>query len=208
MIAMKTGLTIAATIAALASAAMTMPVSAQPAPAQTSAVTERLGIPGPITFDGKTYALAWSSQPMPTYIKQEYVPAGQSVKTYTEMMLIEAVTQPMKPLDAASAQVQMLQKRKSTDPVVNYEIIQNKQSGEVLLDFLISDTKADPIVVEWNAYRYVPLRGQDGVALYAISRRAYGHDDAKALLAGLKTSRKPAVSALAKFDLPAITIRK
>lgn len=172
------------------------------------AQTDMLGLPGPISFQGQSYALAWTSQPSEGYFKQEYVPEGQSVEAYTDMILVEAVAGAITPMEAAAVQVQSLTARKETDPVVNHQIIQNDATGEVLLDFVISDLSADPIVVEWNAYRYMPLAEEDGVALFAISHRGYGEDGARALLEGLGAMRGEAVNALATFDVPAIAIAR
>ena len=183
-------------IAAMAVSMMT------PALAQSDA----LGVPGPISFQGQDYSLAWASQPSETYFKQEYVPQGQSVETYTDMILVEAVGGDITPMQAAATQVQSLQSRKGTDPVFNYDIIQNDATGEVLLDFLISDLQATPPVVEWNGYRYVPLAGGDGVALFAISRRGYGEDGARSFMGGLGAMRGEAINTLARFELPPIGI--
>jgi hypothetical protein len=176
-------------------------VSALPASAQS--VKEMLGVPGPISFQDTEFALAWSSRPSPGYIKQEYVPAGEQPERFNQMFMIEADTNAT-PQAAAAAQVDMLKKRKGTDPVVNYDLIRNDATGEIILDFLMSDSGTGEVIVEWNAYRYAPLSKDGGVALYAISRRGYG-DGAKPFLQGLKQNRHPAINALAAFDAPKLT---
>lgn len=172
------------------------------------AQSDVLGIPGPIAFQGQDYALAWTSQPSEAYFKQEYVPEGQAVEAYTDMILVEAVAGAITPAQAAAAQVETLAARKEIDPVVNHEIIHNEATGEVLLDFVVSDLSLDPIVVEWNAYRYLPLAEGEGVALVAVSRRGYGEDGAREFLGGLGTVRAEAINALATFDIPAIGIAR
>jgi len=176
--------------------------------AQSGGASDLLGVPGPIDFGGETYLLSWSSQPSEGYFKQEYVPRGQAVETYTEMFLIEAVLGSIRPVDAAGAQVEGLQQRKEADPVVNYDILHNEATGEVLVDFVLSDLSADPIFVEWNAYRYVPLEGADGLVLYGISRRGYGEDGARALLQGLAAIRSDAIDELGQADLPAVAVAR
>ena len=179
-------------------------LAATPAFAQS----DMLGIPGPISFQGQDYALAWTSQPSEAYFKQEYVPEGQAVEAYTDMILVEAVAGAITPAQAAAAQVETLAASKEIDPVVNHEIIHNEATGEVLLDFVVSDLSLDPIVVEWNAYRYLPLAEGEGVALVAVSRRGYGEDGAREFLGGLGTVRAEAINALATFDIPAIGIAR
>jgi hypothetical protein len=172
-------------------------------PASAESVKEMLGVPGPIRFQDTDFALAWSSRPFPNYTKQEYVPAGEQPEHFNQMFMIEADTQ-ASPQAAAAAQVDMLKQRKGSDPVVNYDLIRNDATGEIILDFLMSDSSGGEVIVEWNAYRYAPLARGGGVALYAISRRGYG-DGARDFLKALKQNRHPAINALAGFDAPKLT---
>lgn len=188
----------------IASAAL-VPAGLLPAPA-TAQVVDHLGVPGPIRFDGKPFALAWSAQPSAGYTKQEYVPAGQKVESYEQMLLVERVAGKLKAIDAARAQVQQLEKRKASDPLVNSSLIQNEKSGEVLLDFLVSaKDEAGNVIVEWNAYRYAPApAGKPGIVLFGASYRAYGADNAKAFLGELKTQRPARIRALTEAAMPSV----
>ncbi|MBS9721952.1 hypothetical protein JYU29_14770 [Tianweitania sp. BSSL-BM11] len=174
--------------------------------AQDADTEDRLGVPGPIQFQNTAFALAWSSKPTNNTYKQEYVPAGQSVESFEDMFLVEAVTGSLTPAEAATAQIDFLKQRKATDPVVNYAILHNEKTGNIVLDFVLSDLQADPVIVEWNAYRYAPLKNDGGVALYGMSRRAYGEADAKAMLRGLKAIRDADLEPLALFDVPVISV--
>lgn len=187
---------------AVAVAALVTSIAMTPAMAQS----DTLGVPGPVSFMGQGYNLSWTSQPSEAYIKQAYTPADQSAETFTDMILIETVAGDVTPMTAATTQIQSLEARKPNDPVVNYEIIENKASGEVMLDFVISDLSADPIVVEWNAYRYMSLADGDGIALFAVSRRGYGEDGARAFLGGLGEVRSEVIKELATYSTPAISI--
>ncbi|QIG50897.1 hypothetical protein G5V57_26095 [Nordella sp. HKS 07] len=179
---------------------------AVPAFAQGDDKTERLGVPGPISFEGQDYTLAWTSHPSADYFKQEYLPAGQSSERYTHMFILEALTSGITPKDAAGAQIATLDKRKASDPLVFYDAIVNEASGDVILDFLISATGQDgKLIIEWNGYRYSPHKGEKpGIVLYAISRRAYG-DDATVFITALKEWRTKTVNELANFPAPAVT---
>jgi hypothetical protein len=176
-----------------------------PAAGQNNDKTERLGVPGPLAFDGQNYALAWTAHPSAEYFKQEYLPAGQGLDSYTHMFLIEALTSNVTPKDAAASQIAMLNERKAKDPLVNHDVKVNEQTGEVVLDFLVSGAVNDKLVVEWNAYRYATLQdGKPGIVLHGISRRAYGEDEAKKFLTGLKDWRANALNELARLETPAI----
>jgi hypothetical protein len=191
--------------AALAAAALGLsPVCwAQGAPAERA--RDYLGAPGPLRFDGGLFALVWSSRPSPGYVKQEYLPAGQRLDSYARMLLLERVAG-VEVAAALRAQTQFLAKRKGSDPVVNWAVIENKERGEALLDFLVSaNDKNGNLIVEWNGYRYVPHRdaaGASGTLLFGISHRAYGDAGAKEFLTGLKALRGRVVGVLAKAELP------
>ena len=175
--------------------------------ARSEGVVERLSVPESIAFNGETYRLSWSSHPKPHYYKQEYLPSGQTSERFQRMILIEATVRDVSVKDVATAQVNMLNKRKSTDPTVNFAILKNSKNEEIILDFILSaqDSKGEDIV-EWNAYRYAALKGKGGVSgvlLFAISRRGYG-DDGTNFLRRLKSVRPAEINALAAYPLPAV----
>jgi hypothetical protein len=187
---------------AVAVAALVTAIAVTPAFAQS----DTLGVPGPVAFLGQDYNLSWRSQPSESYVKQAYTPAGQSPGTFTEMILVEAVSGDVTPKQAAATQIKSLQARKPNDPVVNYQIIENEGAGEVMLDFVISDLKANPMLVEWNAYRYMRLTNGNGVALFAVSRRGYGEEGARGLLGNLTQVRAQVIKELATYSVPAVRI--
>jgi hypothetical protein len=175
--------------------------------ARCEVVVERLSIPQSFEFNGENYRLSWSSHPRPHYYKQEYLPAGQTSERFQRMILIEATVREVSVKDMVAAQVSMLNKRKSTDPTVNFAILTNSKTDEIILDFILSaqDSKGEDIV-EWNAYRYAALKGKggaSGVVLFGISRRGYG-DDATDFLRRLKSARPAEINALAAYPLPSV----
>jgi len=175
--------------------------------ARSDTAVDRLSLPESIEFNGESYRLSWSSHPKPDYYKQEYLPSGQTSERFQRMVLIEAIVRGVDINDAVAAKVSMLNKRKSTDPTVNFAVVKNPKNNEIILDFILSaeDPKGDDIV-EWNAYRYAALKGKgraSGVLLFGISRRAYG-DNATDFLRTLKSVRPAEVKALATYPLPVV----
>jgi len=174
--------------------------------ARSDGAVDRLSLPDSIAFNGESYRLSWSSHPTPNYYKQEYLPAGQTSERFQRMVLIEATVRGVDVNGAVAAQISMLNKRKLTDPTVNFAVLKNP-NGEIILDFILSaqDAKGED-TVEWNAYRYAALRGnggESGVLLFGISWRAYG-DDTPNFLRKLKSARPAEINALATFPLPAV----
>lgn len=164
--------------------------------------TDHIGVPCPIAFAGETYVLAYRLKPSPGYTKQEYVPAGQTVRRYHRMVLVERLTGNVGVTGVVGAQIRMLKQRKLSDPLVNFELIENRARDEVILDFVLSGKAADgQIVVEWNAYRY-SRAARGGVLLFGISHRAYGDAAARDFLGKLKALRPSRIAALAGAALP------
>ncbi len=170
-----------------------------------------LNIPGPITFNETDFSLAWSSNPTPTYFKQEYIPAGEVIERYNQMILVEVVQGDLTVEDAVRAQVNVIQQRKKTDQLAQYQIVENPNTGEIILDFLLSaGTKKKLDVVEWNAYRYKAFeddKGQKGILLFAISKRGY-NEDITLFLKGLKDERIHLINKLGAHEMPAVKVRK
>lgn len=175
-------------------------------PAMAQPAADLIGVPGPILHEGTSYQLSWSAKPSEGYYKQEYLPAGQKPESFTEMMLVEVVTGDIEVMQAVKAQTDLLATRKNDDPVVNFDIIQNEATGEVILDFVMSAAdEAGQGIIEWNAYRYAPLAeesGKSGVLLLGTSRRAYGDENAKAFLGQLGALRQSAIPALGQAEMP------
>lgn len=173
-------------------------------PVQAQGTTDRLGVPGPVTFGNVNHELAWSSQPSPDYIKQEYLPAGQNPVSYADMILIETLANSGNAEAVAARMVDTLKQRKATDPIVNYAILRNEAKSELILDFLLSGQTPEGVrFIEWNAYRYANLSGDaSGILLLGISRRAYGDADAQTFMKRLAALRNEDIGALAAMTLP------
>ncbi|MFV0369928.1 MAG: hypothetical protein ACK5KM_15875 [Hyphomicrobiaceae bacterium] len=174
--------------------------------AMAQRVTDYLGLRGPIKFAGTEYTLAWSSTPFKTYVKQAYLPKGQSPETYGNMVMVEFLAGNISPVKAATQQIAFLNKRRASDPITKYQVTQNRQSGEYILDFLLSSRDANgAIIIEWNGYRYAAAtdrQGKSGVVLFGISHRAYGNTAAEAFLKKLATFKSEQIVTLAKMPLP------
>lgn len=169
------------------------------------AAEDRLGVPGPIAFAGTRYRLASADEPQPGYVKQEYLPEGDTFDRYKTMMLIEFMAGEMRPTDIVRAQTRMLDERRAIDPLVNYEILLANEGDGIILDFLMScETEEGTRIAEWNAYRYVSgenPKGEAGGWLVGLSRRAYG-DGITPFLQRLREERGADVATLAALGVP------
>jgi len=181
---------------------------------QTSkTASDYLNLPGRVLFDGKSYKLTWSSHPAGNYYKQEYVKAGEDVAKFSTMLMVEVVTDNEKIKEVAGAKVAELKKMKESNPMVNYESFENPKTGEVMIDFLLTQGTDDGksiSIAERNVYRYMPFigkSGQKGIVLFGVSTRSYGNN-IDGFLVSLKSTRKELVNKVAQFKFPELKIIK
>ncbi len=175
-------------------------------------VIDYLGLPGPVVFDSKTYTLGWSSHPTNNYYKQEYILVGEKLDRFNTMILVELLTGDIKVKDAAVAKIEEMKKMKAFNPTVDYESFENAETGEYMIDFLLSQTgEGNAIsVAERNVYRYLPFKGkggEQGIVLFAVSTRSYG-GKINSFLTSLKTKKSDLVNKVAAYKMPELKIVK
>ncbi|MGC4058633.1 MAG: hypothetical protein QM743_11015 [Chitinophagaceae bacterium] len=179
------------------------------ASAQTEIPKNYLGTESAITFAGLRYDLVWTAHPTPAYFKQEYLPKGEQIDRFKNLLMLEVLSGNVSMNEVIAAKVKELRKIKETNPVTQYELFEN--DGEVILDFLLSVNSKDGkkvALVEHNVYRYRAERGTDGteyVVLFGLSERSYG-DDIDTFLPGLKDRRYDLISTVGLFEIPAVHI--
>lgn len=177
----------------------------------TAQVKDYLSIPGSISFENINYDLSWSSHPAANYFKHEYLPKGADAEKYKQMLLVEFVEGDITPKDVVGAKLVELAELKKTNPIVNFDVRANKQLGEYILDFLVSQNTPDGQhvnIIERNVYRYKKITdaaGRTGVLLFGVSTRAYG-DDIDQFFAFLKTNRVDMLRSVSGYTIPVIKI--
>ena len=172
-------------------------------------VMDYLNIPGPVHYDGKDFKLAWSSHPTPEYYKQEYLPGDEKPESYNQMILIELAIGDLNVKDIAASKKNEIESRKAGDPVASYQSSTEK-SGDDIFDFMLSqDFGLENGIVEWNVYRYIPYTdssGKKGIALYALSQRAYGKNS-EAFVSDIKANREKYISTFLSSGRPEIKLK-
>lgn len=167
-------------------------------------------IPEMLTFDNVQYKLVASYHPNEIYYKQEYIPAGESVDHFNEMVFIDFVITDASPREMLDMKAKEMQDRKKNDSVVNYEIMENNTNGECMLDFILSDAKDSKLtVVERNVYRYKSYSdkvGHRGILLFAISQRGYDKDITM-FFRNLKSNRVDDINKVGLYNIPDIEIK-
>ena len=174
----------------------------------TNGVTDYLHVAGPISFNQQEHFLAWSSHPSDNYYKHEYLPKGQNPERYDQMIMLEVALGDIVPLDIANGKANEIEGRKGTDALAEFTLAENKGTGELLLDFMLSEGTGDAAIVEWNCYRYksyIGPSGQKGIMLYALSKRAYGTAVIK-FVEDIKSNRETYFTAFESLNFPEIKL--
>ena len=159
---------------------------------------DRLGVPGPVQLGGQSHALAFVSPPQPNgYVLQEYLPAGQTLDSYTRMLLLSYQPSDQTPLQWAQRKQAEIQARRDSgqDALADGQLYRTEGGDSVVFVFLLSAMLPDgQLVVEWNAYHYQSQAG--GMLLTALSRRGYGREQAMALLEELKAGTRAQIDSV------------
>ncbi len=172
-------------------------------------VNDYLSVPGPINLNQKEYNLVWSSHPNENYYKQEYLNPKENINQYNNMVLIEFVKGDFTLKDIIDQKVGELQEMKKTNPVVNYQVLEN--NGEYILDFLISENSKNGkeiLIAERNIYRYklIKKNKNKGVLLFAVSERGY-KKNMDAFFGNLKANSSQLIEIIGNYKLPDIEIK-
>jgi len=175
----------------------------------TGKVNDYLNIPGPIKLDQKTYNLVWSSHPNENYFKQEYLNSNEDLKKYTRLVMIDFIKGDYALKDIIDQKVSELQELKKTNPVVNYQILEN--NGEYILDFIISENSKDGkeiLIAERNIYRYklITENNNKGILLFAVSERGY-KENMNVFFNNLKNNSSKLIEIVGNYKLPEIQLK-
>jgi len=124
------------------------------------------------------------------------------------MVFIDVLTDTFTLEEVVSLKIRQLENMKINNPVINYMLIQNSDSTEYILDFVLSQGSPRVDLVEWSIYRYkifVDNAGHKGVLLFANSIRSYGNA-IRDFFGSLGATRKRMITILRKYEMPEVKI--
>jgi len=171
-------------------------------------IVNYLGIQTPISVQKKVYRLAWSAHPEASLYKHEYLVTGDDFSKYKSMVGIDFVLTESSVDQAVATKLRELDNLKSSNPIVNYEVIKNPATGEKMIDCLIGNNAANERdnLVERDVFRFKAVKtksGQRGILLFMVSNRKYGAEITP-FLTTLKVDKPLLVNEVAKLTLPTI----
>lgn len=170
---------------------------------------DRLGVKGPLEFNHTNFNLAWSSHPIDIQYIQEYLPDGENVESFNQMLSIFLVKTNKNVKDAVELKVNELIERKKTDKICNYKVSTSPDEKEFIIDFLVGDNKDNKLIlVEFNVYKYKQINvsiNEKALIIYTYSKRGYGND-ITSFLNALENDRVNYINQMINTDIPKITI--
>ncbi|HMS65631.1 MAG TPA: hypothetical protein PKD83_10305 [Ignavibacteria bacterium] len=170
---------------------------------------DRIGVQGPLNFDGINYNLVWSDKPRDTYYIQEYLPEGENVESFKQMLTIHLFDVDITAEDGVNRKINELKKRAETDPICFYDVYKSPDGSEVMIDFTLGENKnGEQTIAEFNIYRYkltATGSGKNALLVYAYTERAYG-ESISGFLKDLKSVRPELTNKMSQTELPAIRL--
>ena len=172
---------------------------------------DRIGVTGPLMFNQVSYNLAWSDRPRDTYYIQEYLPEGENVNSFSQMLTIHLFDVDITIEDAVKKKINELENRIKTDYTCNYEVYKSRDGKEIIIDFTIVEIENNEMTIaEFNIYRYRNIElgnNKNGLLVYAYSQRSYG-EKITDFYKSLKTYRPELISMMSLSELPVISLSK
>lgn len=170
---------------------------------------DRIGVKGPLTFNQTSFNLTWTQKSSDTYYIQEYLPKGETVDHFHQMMSIFLLAGDTQLKNAVQQKINELNNRKKIDATCNYMVTNNPDKTEYIVDFVLGKSKNNKTdIEEINIYRYKQVdlgENRKGILVYAYSKRAYG-DDITPFFQNLSNDRINLINTMISSEIPTITI--
>ncbi len=174
-------------------------------------VIDRIGVKGPIEFNKTKFSLAWSEKPNPNYFVQEYLPKNETVEKFNELITVNVFVMDITVENAIQQKVNELTKRKETDKVSNFSVINSPDGKESILDCILSaDKNGELDIVEFIIYRYKQIElenNQKALLIYSYSKRSYGKN-ITSFLKKLGNQRTELINIMISQELPKIELNE
>lgn len=141
-------------------------------------VTDHLKVPGPLQFNNTSFLLAWSEKPNENYYVQEYLPKGDTLEHFNQLLTLSVLITSITPEQGVNIKMAELEERKKTDPTCKYDVVKSPDGKEWIIDFTMGESKDNLMTIaEFNVYRYKQVelkKKQMALVLYSYSTRGYG----------------------------------
>jgi hypothetical protein len=163
-----------------------------------------LGVKGPLKFNKNVFELAWSAKPNESSFVQEYLPKGETVDHFNEMLTLNLFITNLTVEDAIRMRVSDLNNNKSIK-ASNVSVTENPDGNEKMVDCTITAGN----VAEFVIYRFKQIdlpNDRKGLIVFSYSKRNYG-DTVEKFITDLKTERITLLNTMIATEMPKVTIK-
>lgn len=166
-----------------------------------------IGVKGPLEFNQTVFKLAWTANPDDTYYAQEYLPDGENVDTFNQMLAIHVFIKDISPRDAVFEKAFQISAKLGKGSLVYFTGSADEKI--FILDFLVEEKKLlKRTLVEYNLYRYQQIdlaNEKKALVVYMYCKRSYGADTT-AFLKSLADVKKGYRDEMFNTEIPVVTI--
>lgn len=170
---------------------------------------DRIGIAGPLVFNETVFNLAWTAHPDETYYAQEYLPEGENVETFDQMLAVHVFLRDISPKDAVEQKAKELKKRGKKDPVCKYAIWNSPDKMEFIIDFMVGESENNiSTLVEFDIYRYRQIHldnGKKALMILMYCKRGY-RPNIRPFFKWLANTRMGLTDEMTMMEIPVATI--
>lgn len=170
-------------------------------------VTDRIGIAGPIEFNGTEFFLSWSKQNSKLLYLQQFLPKDERIEEFNQLLNFSYLNKDIEIEEAVRQKVSQIQKlqEKMKNTIIN--VTESPDGKEFIIDYsLIETPEKGNAYLEYNINRFKKT-GADNKALLvlAYSKRIYG--DSKSAAKIISKERNNLMAAMIQYQIPAITLQ-
>ena len=175
-----------------------------------SEVVERLGIPGPLTFNDSEYFLVWSKQNSATWAQQKYQLRDDDINNYKELINISYFDKEIDLDNAVKQKVAYVEKRKeqTQDKYSFANVTESPDGKEIIVDYLVTVVpKEGESFAEYNIDRFKNIedKNKKTFVIFSYSKRIAG--DLKYATKSLSKDRNRLMEAIIKTNIPNISYK-
>lgn len=170
-------------------------------------VTDRLGIAGPVEFNGTEFFLSWSKQNSKLLYLQQFLPRDERIEEFNQLLNFSYLNKDIEIEEAVRQKVAQIQKMQEAMKNTILNVTESPDGKEFIIDYTLVETpEKGNAFLEYNVNRFKKT-GADSKALLvlAYSKRIYG--DTRSAAKMITKERNGLMTAMIEYKVPPITLQ-
>lgn len=170
-------------------------------------ITDRIGVPGPIEFNGTEFLLSWSKQNSKLLYLQQFLPRDEKIENFNQLLNFSYLNKDIELEEAVRQKVAQVQKLQENMKNTIVNVTESPDGKEFIIDYTLAETpEKGNAFLEYNINRFKKT-GTDNKSLLvlAYSKRIYG--DTKYASKVIAKDRNNLMFAMTQYQIPTITLQ-